>query len=281
MVALLFVCCARVFAHGDFHPLIKLVNEELEKNPNSAELYFKRGELYRAHQDWDSALADYDQAALLDPRLAAIDLARGKLLLDANWPRSAKRALDRFLARHPNQSEALACRARAHLKLEQRVEAAQDFDRAVAHAEGQPELYIERAQAIAALGEEQIAEALRGLDEGLKKLGPLVTLQLCAIDLELKRKDYDNALARLDRAAAQSPRKETWLARRGEILTQAGRAEEAHEAFRAALKALDTLPPARRNVPAMLELEKRLRAALEEAQPTEAQSSKLKAQGKP
>ena len=53
-----------------------------------------------------------------------------------------------------------------------------------------------------------IDEALRGLDEGINQLGPVVTLQLLAIDLELRRKSYDAALTRLDLIAAESERKE-------------------------------------------------------------------------
>jgi predicted negative regulator of RcsB-dependent stress response len=103
---------------------------------------------------------------------------------------------------------------------------------------------------------------VRGLDDGIKKLGPLVTLELCAVDIEVKDKQYDAALARLDLLAAKSPRKESWLARRGDILLQAGKTEEARKAFQTALDAMETLPPARRNVPAMLELQTRLREQL-------------------
>jgi hypothetical protein len=53
------------------------------------------------------------------------------------------------------------------------------------------------------------------------------------------------------------------LKRRGEILLQAQRPAEARRAFTEALKALKALPPARRFVPAMIELEKELRGLLE------------------
>jgi predicted negative regulator of RcsB-dependent stress response len=121
---------------------------------------------------------------------------------------------------------------------------------------------LERAQALASAGDGHVAEALRSLDEGVAELGPVVTLQLLAIELELRRKTYDAALARLDAVAAQSPRKETWLERRGQILASAGRAAEAGEAFVAALAAVEALPPPRRRVRAVIELEARLRTAL-------------------
>jgi len=254
-----------LWAHGDLHEQIRQVTEELARDPKNAELYFKRGELHRAHQEWDEAQADYDRAISLDPGLFPVDFARGRMFLEAGWPSSARVSLDRFLRRQTNHVEGLTARARALVKLQLRLDAVRDYTTAIKYAPtGRPELYIERAQALAGEGQAHFAEALRGLDEGMQKMGSLVTLQLHAIDLELKRKNVDAALERLDKIAAQSPRKEMWLARRGEILQQAGRKEEADKAYRGALDAMATLPPARRNVPAMVELEKRIQAALAE-----------------
>jgi predicted Zn-dependent protease len=104
--------------------------------------------------------------------------------------------------------------------------------------------------------------ALGGLDEGIARLGPLVSLEQPAIELELQARRWDQALHRLDRLAAQSPRKESFHERRGQILLQAGRRAEARQAFRAALFALAALPPAQRATPAMAELEARLRRQL-------------------
>jgi len=86
-------------------------------------------------------------------------------------------------------------------------------------------------------------------------------LQLPAIELELRRQNYDGALSRLDLIAAQSERKEAWLVRRGEILKLAGRDEEARAAFNAALVAIDSLPPARRQNKAVTALQVRARSA--------------------
>jgi predicted Zn-dependent protease len=245
------------------HEQIKQVTDQIAKDPKNAELYLKRGELQRAHQEWDEAQADYDRAITFDPGLFIIDFTRGRMFLEAGWPRSAKVSLDRFLRRQTNHVEALTARARALVKLEQPLDAVQDYTAAIRHAAtGRPELYIERAQALAGAGEAHFDEALRGLDDGMQKMGTLVTLQLYAIDVELKGRKFDAALERLDKIAAQSPRKETWLARRGEILQQAGRREEARKAYESALQAIGTLPPARRNVPAMVELERRLKAAM-------------------
>jgi tetratricopeptide (TPR) repeat protein len=255
----------RLRAHGDLHLQITQVTEQLARDPRNAELYLRRGELHRSHQDWDDAQADYDRAISIDPGLTIVDFTRGRMFLEAGWLNSAKVSLDRFLRQHTNHVEALVTRARTLVKLNQALDAARDYTAAIQRMPtGRPELYIERAQALTAAGDAHYSEALRGLDEGIQNLGALVTLQLYAIDIELKRKNFDAALDRLEKISAQSPRKETWLARRGEILQQAGRNDEARQAYQNALNAMATLPPARRNVPAMLELEKRIKAAMEE-----------------
>jgi predicted Zn-dependent protease len=263
---LLVLGSSDLLAHGDLHEQIAALTRQLEKEPKNAELYLKRGELHRAHQEWDQAQADYDRAISLDPGLTVIDFTRGRMFLEANWPQSAKVCLDRFLRKNTNHVEALTARARTLVKLGEHVNAARDYTAALQRAStGRPELYIERAQALTGAGEAHYAEALRGLEEGVKKMGPqVITLQLYALDVELKQKRFDAALQRLDNIAAGSPRKETWLARRGEVLQQAGRKDDARVTYQNALKAMDTLPPARRNVPAMVELEKRIKEALDQ-----------------
>jgi tetratricopeptide (TPR) repeat protein len=236
--------------------------------PASAPLHFKRAELHRAHRQWEAALADYARAAALDPDLAAVDLGRGLLFIETDAPRTARDALDRFLARHPAHAEARAARARALVRLGEPEAAAADLTAAIAASpRPRPEYFTERAQVIATGGESRIAEALRGLDEGIARLGPLVTLQLLAIELELKRHASDAALDRVETLAAVSPRKETWLTRRGEILEQAGRLRDARLAYAAALEAIGTLPESRRGTRAADALAKRVRAGIERVAP--------------
>ena len=249
------------FGQADEREEIVTLTEKIQKEPNNAALYRRRGEMHRTIQNWDAAQSDYDKARELDPKaMDDVDFLKGRLYLEANWPTSAKVALDRFLAKHKDHIEALIARARAHSRLGQPKASSDDYARALQLApQPQPEFYLERAQTLAAAGDAHLADAIGGLDEGMKKLGPLPTLQLAAIDLEVRQKKIDAALARIDSAAAATPRKEPWLARKGDILRQAGRIREAREAYQAALKALESLPPARRNVPATAALEQRIR----------------------
>ena len=211
-----------VQAHEGLHEQIAAITAKIKRDPKNASLYLQRGELHRLHRDWARAAADYDRAEHLQPSLMIVELARGKMFFDSGKLQRAKLTLDRFLFRQPDHYEGLITRARVLAKLGGRMDAAKDFTQALTLSTvPEPELYLERANVLAA-DVRQLGEALRGLDEGINKLGPVVTLQLAAIDLELRRKNYDGALVRLDQIAAQSQRKESWLVRRGEIL-QTGR----------------------------------------------------------
>jgi predicted Zn-dependent protease len=235
-------------AHLDLEIQIANVGEAIALDPANASLYLKRGELHRAHSDWPAAEADFLQSRKLDPKMKAVDFYLGRLKLDAGKPKEAKRILDRLLADMPDHADALIVRARAEIELGQPDAGTRDFNAALATLEesgrAQPTYYLERARAFVALGKVDLA--LRGLDQGLEHLGQPVTLQLYAIDLELQQGRHDKALQRLERIAAQSPRKESWLIRRGEILEQAGRPADAREAYIAALAAIETLPDTRR-----------------------------------
>ena len=184
------------------------------------------------------------------------------MLFESGRFQRAKFILDRFLSQQPDHYEGLITRARVLNRLGLRSDAIEDFTHALAKsAVADPDLYIERAH-VTAGDDKRTDEALIGLDEGIKRLGPLVTLQLTAIDLELRRRNYDAALARLEEITSQSERKETWLVRRGEILKLAGRQDEARAAFNAALVAIESLPPARRQSRAVTTLQLRVRSAL-------------------
>lgn len=245
-------------AHGDLDDQIAEATRRIERSPRDAALWFRRGELHRFHEDWPAALADLRRAAELDPAMEVVDLALGKTWLKAGDAARAREALDRFLKRQPGHAEALSERGRALASLGLRKEAEADFTRALALlAEPRPENYLERARV------QPADRAAAGIEEGLRRLGSIVTLELAALDLELEAGKFDAALARLARLAEASPRKETWLARRGEVLREAGRPEQAREAFAAALAAIEVLPPGRRGAKSMVDLEKRVREALE------------------
>jgi tetratricopeptide (TPR) repeat protein len=260
---------APALAHEGTSWEIRQLDARLAGDPGSAPLHLKRGEAYRARGDWRSAQLDYEAARRLAPGLAAVDLAEGWMWVDAGRPAQAEAVLDTFLARDPSHPTARSLRARARTALGRPLEAADDLTNAIeaAGSGADPEWYLDRAAALAAAGPSHRATAIAGLDEGRARLGPLLLLDLAALDLEVAGGDLRAALARLDRIAAGAPRREQWLVRRGEILERLGRPDEARLAYAAALTEIATLPASRRDVAAVGALQLSARDGLERLAP--------------
>ena len=68
-LALIAALCLppRAAAHGDLHAVIESLTERIAANPEDCALYYSRAELYRLHQDWAEAKADFDRAHAPQP----------------------------------------------------------------------------------------------------------------------------------------------------------------------------------------------------------------------
>lgn len=180
LLALVFLLISPVpaAAHGAIHEQIASLTARIEEAPGNAALYLRRAELHRVDRSWDAALADYERASRLGPELHAGHLARAQMLLEAEWPQSALVSIDRFLLAEPRHSRGRATRGRIFAMLDRQLEAAKEFEKAIAlvdpEAKPNPDDYLDRARSFNAAGRPD--EALRGLDEGIARLGPLVAL---------------------------------------------------------------------------------------------------------
>ena len=254
-------CIGDCFAHDGLHEQIIAVTKEIKKDSNNAVLYLKRAELYRLHEEWKKSEKDFDHAEKFKPNLTVVNLGRGKLWLDAKQFPKAKLALETFLAKEPDSFEGVITMARVFAKLKQTETAVKYFTQAIAISPpDSAEIYLERAATLRSAN--KVDEALRGLDEGIEKFGELVFLENYAIDVEITRKNYDAALARLDKLSATMPRKESFLLRRGEILFQAERNCQAQKTLLEARESYNSLSPFRQNVRAVKEQIARLQKLL-------------------
>ena len=257
--ALAFVGMA--LGHGDLHERIQDITVKMESGGGTADLYLKRGELYRLHRDWEKALSDYAEAEKLSVELPHLAYLKGRLWLERGDPEKAVPYLDSFLEKNPRHVDALLVRSRALGKVERLPEAVSDLDIAIAlHSRPTPEYFLERARLQSRLGDLQ--GALSGLDEGMGLLGQLVSLANFAIELEVTAGRYETALARLDSLPLLLRKQAGWIARKAGILMQAGRPEEAVREYELALQAIDNLPPHRAQTSALVELKAQIRQSL-------------------
>ena len=249
------------FGHADLEQQITEVTAQLHTNANHPELLLQRSDLHRRHADYAKANADLDTVDELRPNWSFALLARARTQLESSNFIAGLSTTDRFLKQETHHPDGLIVRARCLVKLQRLPAAVADFSLAIAALPTpMPDLLIERARAQAVIG--RLEDAVAGLDEGLRKLGAVPTLQLAAIEYERQLANFDGALARVDRISARYPRKEPWLALRGEVLEQAGRLTEARATFQQVLSIIETYPPVRRQLDLTRQLETRVRTNL-------------------
>ena len=251
------------WAHQQIGLVLEQLDAEIVEHPNDAELYVQRSDLYRLNREWALAEADLETAVGLTPDDPDLQFYLGRLWFDAGHPARARSALDRFIAVRPGHVPGLVIRGRALGALGDRLAAAADYDRVIARLDPpEPEHYLQRARWLVAEGGVHVDAGLRGIDEAIARLGPLVILIEFAIDVETGRGRHAAALARfasLPEALAGCP---DWLARRGDVLHAAGRVHEASTAYADALAAIEGLSVKRRTVKVTVALEARLRRLL-------------------
>jgi len=260
MFALVVVCALfhagtrSVHAHGSANDRIEVLGVAIAREPTHVEFLVERADLYREIGELSHALADYERALRLDPARDSLHLARALTLVEQGDFAEALVSVDTFIDRDPDHPRAWRVRAGALSALHRVADAISSLNCAIALADPPaPEDYLRRAELLASLGPSSLDIAIAGLDDGLEKLGPAVTLQLFAVELERRRGTYDAALTRLDEMQRQYDRVESVLALRGDILAQAGRDQEADAAYTDALQAIEewlshgpTTPAARR-----------------------------------
>ena len=248
-------------AHPGLDEHIARVTAQLAAQPQDTSLLLQRADLHRQHGQYDAALADLTTAAHLKPDATIVTLAQARVFSDAGRITNALASVQQFLAAEPGHPEALVIRARCEFKLNQVALAIADYSLALASPKtSEPDLWLERARAQAALG--QLASAVSGLDEGMARLGEIPTLQLAAVEYERQRADFDAALVRVDKFTARYPVKEPWLVLRGEILAQGGRLAEAKEVFQQTLAGIKQYPPARLALEQTIQLQARAREGM-------------------
>jgi len=258
---IVFSFCASVHAHPVADDVVDELNQRIKKDPKNAELYLKRGVLLRESKRWDEAVVDFELASKLDSELKVVDLAKGQLFLEAGWPKAAEFYLRLYLSVSPQNPKALLLLARSLRDQGLGLEAGNTYTEFLQLTKNpKPDYYLERAEAL--LSVDKDSDALIGLDEGLARFGPITSLQQMALEIDLENKNYDSSLNRLNLLVKNSPRKEYWLLRRGEILEKIGRKAEAKKSYEEALKNLESRPAHRRNLPVLVKLEKEIREAV-------------------
>ncbi len=255
---------ASVRGHGSVSEKIHRLSAQIDKTPRNAHLYVRRGRAYLDEARYYRAIGDLRRALKIEPSLRSAHYFLAQAELAVNRRVKAEASAKRFLASLADDDR--GGRIRAHRLLGHVLAARGKLDRAADHyyrafslsESPRPRDVIALARVYARA--KRVDDALRAIDAGIAKLGPLVTLERQALELEQSHGRYQAALARLDRLIAASKHPAPWLYRKATLLRDRGDLEGARHAAALGLRALADLPAGRRRAPALVELQAKLQA---------------------
>ncbi len=244
LIGFLYLLCPfSLFAHGDLHKQITQISERIKKEPDNANLYLKRGQLYAQHSEPQKAKKDLQKARLLNPSLLITDLLLSKAYFKNKQLNEGLKYVNIYLKSHPNEADGLILRANIYQQLKKEPAAKKDLELAFSNLKDpNPGHYISIADASLRADKCNFEEALEWLEKGQQQFGFDIVLQEKTAEILVTNHQYDRAIIVVDEILTQFPRKEKWLFKKGTIYEKSHQKEAALSNYNAALETLQNLP---------------------------------------
>jgi len=219
-------------AHPDLVLQIEKISRQISLTPSNADLYLKRGDLYRRHKDWLNAARDFEKVREIEPEQAQIDWYEGRLEVDAGHWAEGDRLLSRYLASNEKFSSAYHTRAWARWQLERPEAAAHDYASSILYSERPaPTLYRSLVITQFASGGDLLSESAATVDTGLQRFPGEVSLLGLGVDLALADANADRAAQYLSTLSPGLSKLPQWTFRQAVLSCIQGDMESAVAGF--------------------------------------------------
>ncbi len=231
----------------------------LRLNPENADVYIDRGNIYYDRQGYPQALADYDRAISLNPENAEAYINRGNVYYEQQKYEEALADYSKAIVLNPNDALAYNNRGLVYTDLQEYEVALEDYSRAITLNPENAEAYVNRGniyyeqrkyeealadcdRAIALNMKDAFAYNIRGnvyysqqkYEEALADYSRAIVLNPEYIDAYSNRgnayaeqQEYEEALADYSRAIALNPEDMVFYNNRGNIYYTQQKYEEA------------------------------------------------------
>lgn len=211
--------------NGDMEEYLRAMQEVIRLEPNSADLYYQIGEVYRAEGNAKEALSAYNEALKKNDKFAAayLGLARASLLRDPN--ENVTHLYDLALQADPNFGEVYLDRGNYHLYHNDPEAALADFGSAEQRMPDSPLVYFGFARAYQMLGDDltalEYAEKVQTMDI------TLLPNYLLRARLYIDQERYADAVEALDTYVIYDPQNGEIYALLGESAYMTGDCDKA------------------------------------------------------
>jgi tetratricopeptide (TPR) repeat protein len=184
-----------------------LWDDAIAKYPRQVvDAYNNRGYYYIAEARYPEALADFNEAIALNPRVPRVWVNKGTVFAEMNKNDSAFVCFERAIQLKPDYPEALSNRGGVRSRMEDLAGAVEDFSRAIALQPTFRDAYNNRALVYFKMGEFEKAVADRRRVIDLDPRNPMNYVQMGSIALALQQLDRPReAIAAYDDAIALAP----------------------------------------------------------------------------
>lgn len=209
-------------------------NEAIKLSPKLAHAYRHRGQVYLAERDSARALADFDEAIRLDPKYVHAFANRGNIWLDKGDQKRAIADFDEAIRLDPKYAYAYSERGVSHFLKGDQSRAIADFDSAIRLDPKNAEAFMRRGRVWSIKGD--LDRALADLDEAIR-LDPREAVAYSDRgDVWRVKGDLDRALADYDEAIRINPKNAVIYALRGGLWAHKGDYARAIDDYDAAVR---------------------------------------------
>lgn len=171
---------------------IESLNKKIQKNPQEAVLFDKRGFAYEEKEFYDQALADYTKAIESDPQMAAAYYDRGRVLYQfkANIPQAIS-DMTRAIELDPKKASYYSGRAAVYVLQKDWEQALRDYDKSLELAPEHYYAYAGRCRVHLKLGHYDLAiqDATKALEIKPKN----ASLYETRAEAYYEKKEYDRS----------------------------------------------------------------------------------------
>lgn len=264
-ILLLFAGPHGACGHGEVHQVVAMITREIEAKPEDALLRMERATILAQSDHFEEALADLARVNVLEPANEMPRALRGSIYRRTGRLVEARAEQEAFLKKFPYHTLVRLdyCQTLEGLKEIQAARA--ELDRLIGEAQHPPpDAVAMRLRLTEGPDGAGAAEALRWL-EGFLTKNPLPVFHEHALRLEIQLNRTADAVRRMDRMIAATPRPEAMLLRKAEYLIVSGDRPGAEAAAKEAAGAIARLPGHIRSTRACEALEARVRQILSPA----------------
>ncbi len=196
--------------HGDLHERIEEASKQIKTYPDSALLYFARGQLYLQHEDYKKSIKDFKFCKKLGLEDVQLEYNLASVYYAIRDYNTANDYLDKILNEDQQNVKALRLKGQTLLRQNRNEEAALAFENVINYAaKTLPENYIEASIAWENCNTSE-CKCLAGdiIYSGIETLGSLRIFYQRLVALSLAQGDYRSAIYYQSIIINQSNRKE-------------------------------------------------------------------------